>query len=332
MQNELYHTKSAVLFLIFNRPDVTSKVFEAIRTAKPARLYIAADGPRAERSNEAALCAETRRIATEIDWDCQLQTLFRNENLGCKNAVSSAIDWFFSKEEEGIILEDDCLPANDFFLFCDTLLEKYRTDTRVRHISGCNLQFGNIRGNASYYFANMTHVWGWASWRRAWKDYDKDLKRFQEEDVEKQLKKIFEDRIIVETWTEIFSMVKADKIDTWDYQLGFTNFFNNGLTAIPNANLITNIGFRDDATHTFSADNPNANIPLGSLSEITHPVYFLPEKDADFYTLNIDFNVEQRRAEELEEARAKARKERKLKYIIKRLFRRANKQEQDGNQ
>ncbi|TQM47080.1 hypothetical protein BDE36_4839 [Arcticibacter tournemirensis] len=315
-----YLTKSPILFLIFNRPDTTYKVFEKIREAKPTRLYIAADGPRKDRIEEESLCTETRAVSKLVDWDCDVKILFRNHNLGCKNAVSSALDWFFSQEDDGIILEDDCLPANDFFFFCDELLEKYRFDTRIRHIGGSNLQYGNTRGDASYYFANMTHVWGWASWKRAWIDYDKNLMKYEQKDVAIQLGKIFSDPLIVETWTEIFRMVKEGEIDTWDYQLGFINFFNNGLTIIPNTNLISNIGFREDATHTLSPDNPNANIPLGELKALVHPVYFLPEKEADVYTLNHDFNIEERRAQEKEEARLVEKNKRKLRNRVKQFF------------
>jgi hypothetical protein len=169
--------------MIFRRPDFTSRVFEQIRNVRPARLYIAADGPRSGREGEQQLCIETRAIIEQIDWDCELKTLFREKNLGCKMAISSAIDWFFEQEEEGIILEDDCLPNQSFFRFCDTMLEKYRNDDRIRHISGCNLQHGKKWGTASYYFSNLTHAWGWANWRRVWKDYDRDLKLYDTKDV-----------------------------------------------------------------------------------------------------------------------------------------------------
>ena len=289
-----YITKSAVLFLIFNRPDTTSRVFEEIRKAKPSRLYIAADGPRAGRPDEEILCEQSRAVLAKIDWKCELQTLFRPVNLGCKHAMSSAIDWFFEQEEEGIILEDDCLPDQSFFYYCDTLLEKYRFDTRIRHIAGSNLQRGKTWGDASIYFTNQTHVWGWASWRRVWKDYDKELKRYDEREVHEKLSNIFNDRFVLEEWTKFFIQLKAGEIDTWDYQLAFTNFFNNGLSVNPNVNLITNIGFREDATHTLSTNSPYANIPLQQLWEITYPTYVLPEKKADYALFTYDFNLAHR--------------------------------------
>jgi hypothetical protein len=286
--------KSPVLFLIFNRPDTTARVFEAIKAAKPSRLYIAADGPRIDRPEELILCEQARQIVSHVDWSCEVQTMFRPANLGCKNAMSSAIDWFFSKEEEGIILEDDCLPNQSFFYYCDTLLEKYRYDTRIRHIAGSNLHRGKVWGDASIYFTNQTHVWGWASWKRVWDDYDKDLKRYNELEVYESLSNIFEERLVLEEWTKFFKQLKAGEIDTWDYQLAFTNFFNNGLSVNPNANLVTNIGFGRDATHTISTDSPYANIPLQELWNITYPKYTLPQKKADYALFNYDFQLEER--------------------------------------
>lgn len=289
-----YQVKSPVLFLIFNRPDTTFKVFEKIKEARPSKLYVAADGPRKDK-DEVSVCEETRAILEKINWECEVKTLFRTENLGCKDAVSSAISWFFQNEEEGIILEDDCLPTNDFFAFCDVLLERYRFDSRIRHISGCNFQFGKSWGSCSYYFSNLTHVWGWASWKRVWKDYDKDLRYYQDNEVREQVLNIFSDLLIADSWDRIFRDVKSEKINTWDYQLAFINMFNNGLSIIPNANLISNIGFGGEATHTTSRENPYANITLSSLKEIKHPTYILPSKAADLNTLTFEFGIEKRR-------------------------------------
>jgi hypothetical protein len=290
-----YETKSAVLFVVFNRPGITHLVFDQIRAAKPKRLYIAADGPRPGFPDDALLCKQTREIVSKIDWHCDVKTLFTDENAGCKNGVSAAINWFFSYEEEGIILEDDCLPANSFFKFCDTLLEKYRHDTRIRHITGCNLQFGKKWGKSSYYFSNRTHVWGWASWRRVWDDYDLSLDKYDDAEITKQIKNIYEDDLVVESWANIFNEVKAGKINSWAYPLDFANFFNNGLVIIPNVNLISNIGFSTNATHTIQEDSVYANIPLTEIGEIVHPTFILPEKQADLSIMNRDFNIAERR-------------------------------------
>jgi hypothetical protein len=290
-QLPVYRTKSAVLFIIFNRPDTTHTVFEQIRVVKPPRLYIAADGPRADRPGEVALCEQAREIVDKIDWPCEAKSLFRDTNLGCKEAVSGAITWFFEQEEEGIILEDDCLPAISFFKFCDTLLIKYRLDQNIRHISGDNFQYGKKWGDASYYFSNLTHVWGWASWRRVWKDYDKELSRYTEEDAADKLSAIFADPLIVESWLHIFKELKAGKIDTWDFQLAFTNLFNNGLCIIPNDNLVSNIGFGEHATHTTIGNTPRANMPVIELGEIIHPENTIVQKEADMNTLKEEVSI-----------------------------------------
>jgi len=287
-----YQAQSPVLFLIFNRPDTTKMVFQQIRAARPAKLYIAADGPRADRPAEQTLCEEALLLVSDIDWECEVKRLYRKENLGCKEAISTALDWFFEQEEEGIILEDDCLPAADFFRFCDEMLAKYRFDTRIRHIAGCNLQLGRKYGKASYYFTNQTHVWGWASWRRVWQDYDKTLAAFDDQEAADQLDKIFDDPFVAREWKNIFSEVKKGAIDTWDYQLALINFFNNSLSINPNVNLIKNLGFRADGTHTTSTENPYGPMELQSMGSIQHPLYILPEKQADMEIYKLCFYLE----------------------------------------
>jgi hypothetical protein len=306
-------TQSAVLFLIFNRLDTTKLVFERIRQARPPRLYVAADGPRAGKVGEAEACRLTRAVVEHVDWPCKVTTLFRDQNLGCKEAVSAAVDWFFSQEEEGIILEDDCLPAPSFFGYCDTLLERYRHDTRVRHICGCNFQYGRKRGEAAYYFSRLTHIWGWASWRRVWRDYDKDLSQHSSDEVGTALANIFDDDIVVDRWREIVEELKANKINTWDYQLSIANFLGDGLCIIPNENLISNIGFGAGATHTTDLGARSAGIPLGDIVTLSHPRHFVPEKQADLFTLHEEFQVEWLIAKKKREAN----KLRKFRHGIK---------------
>jgi len=230
-----------------------------------------------------------------VDWECEVKTLFRTKNAGCKDNVSAAVTWFFDNEDEGIVLEDDCLPASSFFKFCDELLEKYRDDDRIRHITGCNFQDGKKWGDASYYFSNRTHVWGWASWKRVWNDYDKNLDKYSVAGIDEHLQNIFADPLVVSNWKRIFEDVKAGKINSWAYQLDFINFFNNGLAIIPNENLVSNIGFGEGATHTVDAENVYANIPLSEMDEITHPTFILPEKQADLFVLNRDFHIDEQR-------------------------------------
>ena len=217
-----------ILFLIFNRPDTTKQVFESIRKARPNKLYLAADGPRASKLGEVDLCMQTRNIVSQIDWDCEIKTLFRDENLGCKIAVSSAIDWFFENEEQGIILEDDCLPHESFYGFCETLLNYYKNDGRVFHISGNNFQDGIIRGDGSFYFSKYNHIWGWATWKRAWKMYDVNLKFENEKEIEVFIKRNFEAKKEQLFWTKLYKNFIKSAIDTWDYQWTYAIWKNNG--------------------------------------------------------------------------------------------------------
>jgi len=201
-----------ILFLLFNRPYLTQRVFACIREARPARLFVAADGPRPDRVGERQLCAEARKVVDQVDWPCELLTLFRDENLGCGKAVSSAIDWFFEHVEEGIILEDDCLPHPSFFRFCEKLLEKYRDDERVMQIGGCNFQDGIKRGPASYYFSIYNHIWGWASWSRAWKYYDVGITSWRKTIHEEFLYTLFNDKKSVKYWEKILDSVQRGEI------------------------------------------------------------------------------------------------------------------------
>lgn len=278
----------SVLFLVFNRPDTTAQVFEAIRKAKPARLYVAADGPRQAHAADLRRVAEVRRIATAVDWPCTLKTLFRVENLGCKNAVGSAISWFFDHEEQGIVLEDDCLPHPDFFPFCEQLLERYKDDPRVSAITGDNFQHGRWRGKASYYFSRYNHVWGWASWRRAWMGYDVSLRFWPPWKHSKDWRRRLPDRVERRYWEDIFDRMYAQEIDTWDYVWTNCVWRNGGLTATPNVNLVTNIGFGPEATHTSSASRVT-DAPSQPLGKLIHPKRVKQHRRADRYVFDHHF-------------------------------------------
>lgn len=238
-----------ILFLVFNRPDTTSKVFDAIKKLKPTNLYIAADGPRDNRPDDDENCKKTLDIVRNIDWDCEIKTLFRKENLGCKVAVSSAIDWFFNNVEEGIILEDDCLPDQSFFQFCSELLEKYRNDNRIMQICGFNA-LNKIDIPESYYFSKYGPIWGWASWRRAWKYYDVNMTMWPEIKKNKLYYSFCDSKKEVKWRIRLYDKIYNNVIDTWDYQWGLTKMTHSGLSIIPNQNLIQNIGFGESSTHT----------------------------------------------------------------------------------
>jgi hypothetical protein len=281
-------TRSPVLFLVFNRPEQTARVFEAIRAARPPRLYVAADGPRPDREGEAALCEEVRHIATQLAWPGEVKTLFREKNLGCKHAVSSAITWFFEHEEQGVILEDDCLPHPDFFLFCDDLLERYANDERVAVVTGDNFQRRRHHGDAAYYFSRYNHCWGWASWRRAWNYYQGDLPFWKGWNGSPEWLKMLPDPVERRYWARIFDRVSRGEIDSWAYPWTACVWYHGGLTATPNVNLVTNIGFGPDATHTKSTKNPygTAVAPLGSL---TYSAEVARDVAADQFTFDSRF-------------------------------------------
>lgn len=264
-----------ILFLIFNRLDTTTQVFNEIKKIKPKRFYIACDGARTHKEGEKDKVQKVRDfVLTNIDWDCEVRTLFRDNNLGCKEAVSSAITWFFENEEMGIILEDDCLPSQSFFLFCEELLLKYKEDTRIWLISGTNQLYEKKSGvNESYSFSKYDHIWGWASWRRAWSSYDKKILSYPLMKEQNMLKDIFPNKKEYDIYIDIYDRVYEGLIDTWDYQWRYCLLINDAKSIIPNINMISNIGFGEDATHSKKI-RPEANRKRGDLSfPLVHPVY-----------------------------------------------------------
>lgn len=287
---------SSVLLLVFNRPETTQQVFEAIREAKPPRLYIAADGPRDDKPQEKKRCDEVRRIVSSVDWKCDIKKMFRNTNHGCKKGVSSGIEWFFENEEEGIILEDDCLPNQSFFLYCDDLLKRYRNDTRIGMIAGSKFGRYTESNNSDYFFSRLVQIWGWASWRRSWKLYDINIRRYPEFIKCNGYKKLgISGRIEKYTKTG-YDLVFQGGIDTWDYQWSFAMLSNGMLTAVPRVSMIKNIGYGEDATHTKNQNKKYDAAGIMELGEIIkpikHPEFIIPDdvydmkktESADFIT------------------------------------------------
>lgn len=287
------HYNVPILFLIFSRPDTTTRVFERIREIKPAKLYVAADAPRDGRPDEVKRCAETRAIIDQIDWPCELKTLYRDKNLGCKMAVSSAISWFFEQEEYGVILEDDCLPDLSFFPFCEELLIKYKDDDRIGHIGG-NCFFPDLfKNDLSYDFCSFSHIWGWASWRRVWKNYDVDFSYWEEAQKDKTKK-----RNLLRNTREVlyFSSYISDAIyenrgmNTWDVQYLFMLRVQNQLSVYPVVNLVTNIGLNNpNATNTQKSGTkgcvPASTIPF----PLKHPRYIMENRTINKYIMKYNF-------------------------------------------
>jgi hypothetical protein len=281
--------RTPVALIIFNRPDTTARVFEAIRLAKPPLLLVIADGARASKPEESKKCADTRAIIDRVDWDCEVRTNYSDVNLGCGKRVSSGLNWVFQEVEEAIILEDDCLPDPSFFQFCEELLEYYRDDRRIMAISGNNFQSGTKYGDDSYYFSRYNHVWGWASWRRAWQHYDFTMSQWPQIRDDGWLNSVFDNRASVRYWTVEFDKMYNCGVDTWDYQWTFACWIQNGLTILPQVNLISNIGFNADATHTLK-DVPWANQAVHSAKfPLIHPPFVLRNSKGDLYTDRIMF-------------------------------------------
>jgi hypothetical protein len=278
-----HQLKTAVLFLIFNRLDTTMQVFEAIRLARPPRLYIAADGPRDSRPDEDNKVKAVRNyVMDHIDWGCEVKTLFREKNLGCKYGVSGGIDWFFENEEMGIILEDDCLPSQSFFWFCEEMLQWFRYDARVMQICGSNFLNGWRRHKDSYYFSMYGPIWGWASWSRAWKYYDVDIKLWPEVKEKKIYLDFCDGKQDISFRLNLYDKIYSGQIDTWDYQWGFAKLINSGLSVTPNVNMISNIGFGKTGTHVTDGNTPYANMKaLNLFAPYSHPNVVLRDRISD---------------------------------------------------
>lgn len=247
-ENRLMNFTTPILLLAYNRPALTEQTFNTIRQQKPERLYVALDGVNVLKDGDAEKCEVVKAIIKSVDWDCKVKVLYRQQHLGCKLAVSGAINWFFEQEEEGIILEDDCLPCPDFFKYCSELLEYYRNDEKVWMISGTN-QMGEYKPERSYHYVRLGSVWGWASWRRAWQNYDVVIKDWPEnKDI---WAKLFKSKGLVKQRTNATQKTYQGEIDTWDYQWAYAMAEHGAYAVMPSVNLVENIGFGSGATHTF---------------------------------------------------------------------------------
>ena len=291
-ENHSSNFTTPILFLVFNRPDTTRQVFEIIKKIRPNKLYIASDGPRKEKINEENLVNEVRKIVLNIDWQCDVKILFRKNNLGCKIAVSNAISWFFNNEEMGIILEDDCLPDNSFFSFCQILLEKYKNHDEIMSICGSNINMDLTKGS-SFFFSKYPLMWGWATWSRAWNRYDVNMKnypKFYENNGLKNLK--MGGLPFISLWKENFDKTYNGEIDTWDYQWIFCCWYHNGVTIAPNVNLVKNIGFSFEATHTKKKDSIRGDLQLCSMdTNLIYPNNIVIDYKTDVYISKYWFHI-----------------------------------------
>ncbi|HEX8507347.1 MAG TPA: nucleotide-diphospho-sugar transferase [Hymenobacter sp.] len=277
-----------VLLIIFNRPDTTRRVLETIRRARPTRLYVAADGPRPAHPTDAARCAETRAVVQEVDWPCTVHTLFHARNLNCGRAPVTALNWFFEHEPEGIVLEDDCVPSPSFFWFCADLLKRYRDDARVMHVGGNNYgseaQKPVAPGEPSYHFSTQRNSWGWATWRRAWQRYDYRLTGFREAAAAGALDHAFsgplEKRYRLGKMAAVLALPPPP--DVWDYQWEYAIARHRGLCVVPAVNLVGNIGFGHEATHTHDGHDAMGAVPARDLPfPLQHPARVAQDRRRD---------------------------------------------------
>lgn len=261
--------RTPILFIVFNRLDTAQQVFDRIKEVQPSTLYVACDGPRLSFPNEIIACEQTKKLVAQIDWECNLKTMFLTENLGPSKAPYTFIKWFFSHEEQGIVLEHDCLPHSDFFAYCEDLLEKYKYDLSIGAISGSN--FVPIPNDSnSYTFTVYNHIWGWATWRRTISQYTLDLSVFPKKEVELMIKRNFSTYVEQVYWRTIYWQICNGYIPTWDYYLTFCLWMNNFLSISPNINLVSNIGFGEKAVNTTNINSPLAKMQTGNILPLVY--------------------------------------------------------------
>jgi hypothetical protein len=273
--------ETPVLLLAFNRPEHTKKVLEVLRKVKPTQLYVAVDGPRLGSESDEQGCKAVRYLFDELSWDCQLHTLFRDDNLGCARSVSVAITWFFEHVESGIILEDDCVPSLSFFPYCRELLETHRSDERIMHIGSNNFQNGKIRGRADYYYSIFNHLWGWATWREAWEKFQFDIDPAGSD----TMREFVGSEKMWNYFQKQFESTVEGKMDSWGFRWTYSCWKNQGLSIVPNKNLVSNIGFGENSTHTSSISSPQNNVPSYELTfPLRHPKKKLVNRKADEFS------------------------------------------------
>lgn len=238
-----------ILFLIYNRPEITTRTFLAIRKLKPKNLFIAADGPKSGDIKNMEKCDRTRRTTEKIDWECDIKRLYRDKHIGLKGAVYEAITWFFNNVNEGIILEDDCLISEPFVNFCQEMLSKYRNNPKVMHIGGSNFLPKEMHRKDGYYFSKYDNVWGWATWSRAWKKMDYQMKNWHKFVKSEKFRDILPNRWEVKYWQVLANAVISGRINSWAYRWQFTIWENGGTSISPGVNLVENIGLAFRGTH-----------------------------------------------------------------------------------
>lgn len=279
-----------ILLVFFNREDVVLQTFARIRETQPAKLYLACDGAREACEGEKQVVDNLRdKILSMVDWDCEVHTRFLDKNVGCSLGVSSAIDWLFENEEVGIVLEDDCVAQKSFFRFVEEMLEYYKNDNRIGLIAGYNPIDSKHKINGSYCFSKYKSTWGWATWRRVWKNMDLNMSWRDTDVAESIIKNMGYEGVDVRYWKYRLKAIDAEFVSAWDWQFFFSQAAQNQLTVYPKVSLISNIGFGEGATHTsFSAGVSDYLASQELEFPLQHPKYVVPDYDFDkcFYKNN----------------------------------------------
>lgn len=277
--------ETPILFIIFNRPDLTKQVIEVIKRQKPKFLYIVSDGPRVNNTEDLEKIVACRNLVlNNIDWECNLKTLFRENNLGSGRGIVEGLNWFFDNEEYGIILEDDCLANDTFFSFCENLLIRYADNKEIMHISGNSYLLNMFKLKESYFFSKVPISWGWATWRRAWLKMNSQM-----EDFDNLYNKL---PAIGKIWEDDWGYIRTHELtDAWDFQWYFSILTNNGICIHPSVDLIKNIGFRKDATHTFIMPWWYKYIEFVDIKTMVHPTQIKVNKNIDNFLYKLLKNI-----------------------------------------
>lgn len=252
----IHRCQVPVLLIAFNRPDTTIRVMETLEKVRPQKLYVAIDGPRESRPQEAKAVQEVIAIVQNVSWDCETEYLVRPQNVGCKLGVSGAISWVFEHEEKAIIIEDDIIAVPSFFNFAEVLLDRYQTDERIAMISANNYT-PLPRPGQDYLLSQYGHIWGWATWKRVWDSFDVAVpeiheavkNNFSEIDFASKAAK----RHSIRYFKKLAKTLQNKTENTWDSQFTYFRFHNHLLSIVPRVNLASNIGeesSRDDTNHS----------------------------------------------------------------------------------
>ena len=281
------YLNTPILVIIYKRSKTLKKVIESIKKVKPKKIYFAANAPASNNSSEVRKVLKTRDLIKTINWECEIKRLFHKKHLIASESISSGISWFFENENEGIIIEDDCVLSRDFYFFSQELLKKYRDNKSVFQICASNFQDGNIRNDGDYYFSRFNHIWGWASWKRSWEKFDLSLNNFDQAIINKAIDDNFNDFFVRIYWKIMVYYSKQFKYDTWDFQWMICMWIQKSYCITPNVNLVRNIGFGKNSTNTDNSLSKWSNMEEKNLPRPwLEPALFELNDDADKFTMN----------------------------------------------